>query len=134
MKIRTSEEIRLKALLTADEILQGEIKKRTKKMVLSKDFYIERSKSNYRTTLGILKNCLDENKSLWLDLAFCYKNPVSQFLVHSDAKPKIFLFGRRDFILEHIQEIVGRILAGNRWVVKKAGISCEQEFCIKDFI
>jgi len=134
MKMRTAEEIKLKALFTADEILQVEIKKRKKKMVLLKTLYIVRSNNSYRNTLEALKNFLDENKSLWLEITFCYNNPLSKCLVYSDIKPKVFLLGRRDVIEEHIQEITVRILAGKRWIGKRVGISPLQELDIRDFI
>jgi len=126
MKIRTAEEIKLKALFTADGILQGEIQKFTKKMVLSKTLYIVRSKNSYRNTLETLKNFLNDNEFLWAEITFRYNNPLSKFFVYSDIKPKIFLLGRRDMIEEHIQEIAGRIVAGNEWIGRKVGMSLKK--------
>ena len=134
MKIRTAEEIKLKALFTTDEILQGEIKKRKKKMILLKTLYIVRSKNSYRNTLEALKHFLDENEFLWAEIIFCYNDPLYKVPVCSDIKSKVFFLGRRDVMEEYIQEIAERVLAGKKWIGKRVGISPLQELDIKNFI
>jgi len=130
---KTVAEIKLKSLLTAERILQEEIQKRTKKMVLSKEICPLRSRNNFHSTLEALRTFLDENKFLWAEIKFCYKNPCSIFLFDSNAMPEIFFLGRRDFIEENIQEIAGRIIARNEWIGRKAGISLK-ELDITNFI
>jgi len=123
---KTVAEIKLRSLLAAEGILQEEIQKRTKKMVLSKEICFSRSQNKFHPTLEALRSFLDENKFLWAEITFCHKNPCSIFLVDSNAMPKISLLGRRDFIEDHIQEIAGRIVARNEWIGRKAGISLKK--------
>jgi len=135
---RTIREVRLKNLLITkkviEEAVEAQIRKSINQLVLSEALYFPRDKKNYHWILGILKKFLDKNSSRWVNLAFYSRNPGSRFVVPADSTQKIFLFGKRTFILRHIREIAGRIVAGNEWRGKEAGISSIKEFDIKDFL
>jgi hypothetical protein len=134
MKTITTREIILESLLTTNRVIEAEIKKRTNELVLSETLNFWKSPRDYHEILGILNKFLNENSFRWVDLTLCFLRYTIRPAIFPHPKIMIFLFGKRNFILKNIKEISGRIVAGDRWMGKEAGISFHREFNFKDFI
>ena len=132
--METIVEIRLKSLFITDDIIQREIQKLDKKLVLSQEISFHR-KPNYKEVKELLHSFLNRTKFTWvdLDIYFLVKTERS-VLFPRRTKTEVFVFGKRKVILENIEEIVGRIICGKRWITKEVRISPEQEFNIKNFL
>ena len=107
-----------------EQVIDTKIQKLTNKLVLSEVFFFP-EKPSYPEVLEVLKNFLEQNRCRWVNLTFA----VPYF------KIRIFVFGKKKFILDNVKEITGRILAGDRWMGEEAGISSsEEEFSLEDFL
>ncbi len=143
-EMKTLNELKLKNLLRKEKGMFGafmfkeKIQKLTNELVSSESFYFSKTPRNYHKVLEILKKFLDQHHSRWISLTFCFYTSYQAYEsafhpFHSHVNISIFLFGKRDFILRNIKEISGRIVAGNKWIGKEAGIS-QQELSIQNFL
>jgi len=133
-KMKLAREIVLKNLLATEQVIEVEIKKLTNQLVSSETLCFQKSPRDYHEILGILNKFLDKNSFRWIDLTLCFLCDTIQPPLFPHSKTKIFLFGKRKFILRNIKEIVGRIVNGKRWIGEEAGISPQQELSLKNFI
>jgi len=117
------QEIELKDLFTDKHNIEAKIEKLTKELVSSNVLAFSKTPRDYNEILGILKNFLNRNNYRWVDLMFYALYPVDRFNFHPHVGIKIFVFGEREFILNHIEEIARRIVKGDRWIIEKVGIS-----------
>jgi hypothetical protein len=133
--MRTSKEIRLKNLFQANKTIEVEIEKFTNELVPSESFYFSKTPRNYHKVLETLKKFLDKHHSRWVSVIFYdyTPHPADESAVHPHVNISIFLLGKREFILKNIKEISGRIVAGNKWMGKEAGIN-QQELSIQNFL
>ena len=132
-------EAELKELYIEKKNIEKEITKRTNKLVCSQpiSFYKDLEHIEYKDVLATLRRSLRYNSFRWLDLTLSFPVPTDkQLCYHHTSTPKIqiFVFGKKRFILENIEEISRRIINGERWVGKEAGISFRKEFDIGNFI
>jgi len=132
-------EAELKELYIEKKNIEKKIAKDTNILVCSKPipFYKDLEHIEYKDVLATLRRSLRYNSFRWLDLTLSFPVPTNKpDRYHHTNTPKIqiFVFGKKRFILENIEEISRRIINGERWVGKEAGISSLQEFSIEDFI
>ena len=113
------QEIELKNLFIEKNNIEAKIEKLTKEIVSSNVLAFSKTPRDYNEILGILKNFLNRNNYRWVDLMFYALCPADKFYSHPHVNIKIFLFGKREFILNNIEEITRRIVTGDRWIIEK---------------
>ena len=128
------EETILKNIFVTEKALKRDAKKYTDKLVVSKVFCFSKTPRDYNEISGILERFLKQIDFRWVNLMFYAQSSLDGSSVHPHAQIKIFVFGKRMFILENIKDITKRIVAGDRWMEDKVGISSLPEFSIKYFI
>jgi len=102
----TEEEKRLKDIFISLRSLKAEAEELTTKLVFPGVLCFSKIPRNYDEILKILKDFLKKNNSEWVNIMFYAECPVDGYNIHPHVNIKIFLFGRRRFILRNIKEIV----------------------------
>ena len=131
-------EIEIKELYIEKKNIEKKIAKDIDILVYSQpiSFYKDLEHIEYKDVLATLKRSLRYNSFRWIDLTLSF--PVStngsRYNHKSTPKIQIFVFGKKEFILEKIEEISERIVNGKRWIGKEVAISPEHEFSMEDFI
>ena len=132
-------EAELKEMYIEKKNIEKKITKRTNKLVHSQpiSFYKDLEHIEYKDVLATLRRSLRYNGFRWLDLTLSFPVPTNKpdrYHHTSTSKIQIFVFGKKELILEKIEEITERIVNGKRWVEKEVGISFQKEFDITKFI
>jgi|AntAceMinimDraft_18_1070375.scaffolds.fasta_scaffold310197_1 hypothetical protein len=130
----TQKEIALKNFNITQETLQRESQKIESKLLFS--FTINLSeRPNYKAVVKKLRFFFNHNHFRWVNLHLVFRWKVKDesmgFSYHEEDR---FLFGRRKFIVRNIKEISSRVVKGELWNKKEAGISSGRRFKMKDFL
>ena len=132
----TGEEMKLKKLYIKKKKIENKIVECEGQLVLSETLIVWKHPIDFQEILDILKSFLNRNNYTWFDITLHSLNPANDFAFfpNRNSRFRIYLFGKKMFILRNIEEIVQRIVHGHTIEMEEAVVSWKKIPGVEDFI